>query len=300
MDSLNLQSDTIAEPENLIEQVTSYNWSWEGTKKATLEVLSDYGPRLLLAVAVLLIGLWLIKLTKRVLKRALKRRKLDITARKFIIDFTGALLTVMLLISVLSLFGVPTTSFIAILGAGGLAIGLAVQGALQNFAGGILILLFHPYRVGHLIETDGVVGYVREIQVFNTILVTLDNKRVIVPNGPLMNKNITNMTEEGSVRVDLTVDVDYNTNLQDAIRIINEALAEDPKVLSEPAPMVGVAELGDSGIRLFARPFTKPQLYWDTHMDCLKRVREALLEGGINIPFPQRELSFKKGHALKD
>lgn len=294
MDSLNTQADTLNVASGTISETSeTLGVNWLKVKAVALEILGEYGPRLLLAIVVLIVGLWLIKVLKRGLTKGLKRRKMDITARKFIVDLIGAMLTVMLVISVLSLFGVPTTSFVAILGAAGLAIGLALQGALQNFAGGVLILFFHPYRVGHLIETGGIVGYVKDIQVFNTILVTLDNKRVIVPNGPLMNTNITNWTEEGSIRVDLSVSVAYGADLKEVRRIIIETLYTDSRILKQPEPMVGVAELADSGIKIFVRPFTKPQFYWDVHMKTLENVRNALQKEGIEIPFPQRVLTIK-------
>ena len=209
------------------------------------------------------------------------------------VDVIGVLLSVTIFISVLSLFGMPTTSFVAILGAAGLAIGLALQGALQNFAGGILILFFHPYRVGHLIEVDGLQGFVKEIQVFHTVLVDLENRRVVLPNGPLMNKKVINLSSEGYVRVELTVSVDYSTDLKLAKEVIKKALLQDAKILRSPEPVVGVSELSDSSIIFFVRPFTKPKLYWDVHMEALQNVREALLEAGVKIPFPQREVTIK-------
>ncbi|MBT6029250.1 MAG: mechanosensitive ion channel family protein [Crocinitomicaceae bacterium] len=254
----------------------------------------SFGPRVLLAILVLILGLWLIKLSKKVLNKALKTKRLDDTARKFIVDITGGLLAVMLFISVLSLFGVPTTSFVAILGAGGLAIGLALQGALQNFAGGVLILLFNPYRIGHLVEIMGSQGFVKDIRIFNTTIVTLDNKRVTIPNGPLINQQIINFSEEGSIRVELFVNVAYDTDLKDAIETIGAALETDSKILKTPSPEIGVAELGDSSIKLFVRPYTKAGLYWQVHMEALKNVCEALQRRNIKIPFPQHEVLIKK------
>jgi small conductance mechanosensitive channel len=267
------------------------HFTWDSISTYCWDLLVSFGPKLILAIIVLIVGLWLIKVTKRVLVKALGRRKIDVTARKFVVDLVGALLSITLLISVLSLFGVPTTSFIAILGAAGLAIGLALQGALQNFAGGVLIFFFNPYRVGHLIETEEVVGFVKDIQIFHTVLVDLDNKRVVVPNGPIMNKKIVNFTAEGSVRVELSVGVAYDTDLRKAEQIIKDALKKDKRVLASPEPVVGVSNLGDSSIEFFVRPYTKPNLYWEVHMASLLNVREALSEAGIKIPFPQREIT---------
>ena len=293
MDTLNPLHDITplaeaTEPRGFLESLT-----WEHIGNYWWEVLVSYGPKILLAIIVLIFGLWLIKVTKRVLAKALVRKKVDSTARKFVVDVAGALLSVTLFISVLSLFGVPTTSFVAILGAAGLAIGLALQGALQNFAGGILVLFFHPYRVGHLIEADGIQGFVKEIQIFHTILVDLDNRRVVLPNGPLMNRKIINLSVEGCVRVELLVSVAYNTDLKKAQEVIKAALVKDPKILKMPEHVVGVAELGDSGIDFFVRPYTKPKMYWDVHMSALLNVRIALLDAGIEIPFPQRVVTIK-------
>lgn len=294
MDILSVQQDsliaeTIGAP--LMNNMAGLNLN--SIKEALWEMLASYGPRVLLAILVLIVGLRLIKLSKRILNKALKNKRLDSTARKFMADIAGGLLAVTLFISVLSLFGVPTTSFVAILGAAGLAIGLALQGALQNFAGGVLILLFNPYRIGQLVEVLGTQGFVREIRIFNTTIVTLDNKRVTIPNGPLINQQIINFSEEGSIRVELFVNVSYDTNLKEAIDTISRALQQDPKILNTPAPEIGVAELGDSSIKFFVRPYTKAGLYWQVHMEALKNVCEALQKQGIKIPFPQREVLIK-------
>ena len=295
MGSLVAQQDTlITEAANTMTKTNSIGVNFDGVKEALWDMVISFGPRVLLAILVLILGLWLIKLSKKVLNKALKTKRLDDTARKFIVDITGGLLAVMLFISVLSLFGVPTTSFVAILGAGGLAIGLALQGALQNFAGGVLILLFNPYRIGHLVEIMGSQGFVKDIRIFNTTIVTLDNKRVTIPNGPLINQQIINFSEEGSIRVELFVNVAYESDLKDAIETIGAALETDSKILKTPAPEIGVAELGDSSIKLFVRPYTKAGLYWQVHMEALKNVCEALQKRNIKIPFPQHEVRIKK------
>ena len=295
MGSLVVQQDTlITEAANTMTKTNSIGVNFDGVKEALWDMVISFGPRVLLAILVLILGLWLIKLSKKVLNKALKTKRLDDTARKFIVDITGGLLAVMLFISVLSLFGVPTTSFVAILGAGGLAIGLALQGALQNFAGGVLILLFNPYRIGHLVEIMGSQGFVKDIRIFNTTIVTLDTKRVTIPNGPLINQQIINFSEEGSIRVELFVNVAYDTDLKDAIETIGAALEADSKILKTPSPEIGVAELGDSSIKLFVRPYTKAGLYWQVHMEALKNVCEALQRRNIKIPFPQHEVLIKK------
>ena len=295
MGSLIAQQDTlIKEAANTIATTNTIGINFDSVKEALWDMVISFGPRVLLAILVLILGLWLIKLSKKVLNKALKTKRLDDTARKFIVDITGGLLAVMLFISVLSLFGVPTTSFVAILGAGGLAIGLALQGALQNFAGGVLILLFNPYRIGHLVEIMGSQGFVKDIRIFNTTIVTLDNKRVTIPNGPLINQQIINFSEEGSIRVELFVNVAYDTDLKDAIETIGAALETDSKILKTPSPEIGVAELGDSSIKLFVRPYTKAGLYWQVHMEALKNVCEALQRRNIKIPFPQHEVLIKK------
>ena len=192
------------------------------------------------------------------------------------------------------MFGVPMTSFIAILGAAGLAVGMALSGTLQNFAGGAMILLFKPFKVGDLITAMGHTGHVKEIQIFVTKLLTPENKTAIIPNGPLSNGDILNFSEQGKIRVDLTMGIGYGEDISKAKNALLEVMNAHPKVLKDPAPFVGVAELGDSSVNLAVRPHSTPEDYWDVYFDISQSGKEALDAAGIEIPFPQMDVHQKK------
>jgi small conductance mechanosensitive channel len=186
--------------------------------------------------------------------------------------------------------GIQTTSFVAVLGAAGLAIGLALQGSLSNFAGGVLILIFRPYRVGDLIQAQGELGVVQEIQIFTTILLNPQNRRVIIPNGSIANGNIVNLSAEDSVRVDTTVGISYDADMKQAREVLMAAIIKIDGVLSDPAPTVAVSELGDSSVNLVVRPYCQPTDYWKVHFAVVEASKNALDAAGISIPFPQRDV----------
>lgn len=188
------------------------------------------------------------------------------------------------------MIGISTASFITIIGAAGLAVGLALQGSLANFAGGVLILIFKPFAVGDLIEAQGHLGVVKEVQIFNTILTTPNNKKIIIPNGALSNGSITNFSTEGKLRVDLTVGIDYGADIKKAKEIILKLLDADPQILKEPAPLVAVSELADSSVNLVVRPWCKTQDYWNVYYNTIEKIKEAMDANGIPIPFPQRDV----------
>lgn len=271
---------------------------WITLKEHALKLLLEYGPKIILAIVLLIVGLFLIKKVKKVLGKILTKKEVDVTAQKFIIDLLGVALKVLLFVSVLTMFGVATTSFVAIIGAAGLAIGLALQGTLQNFAGGVLILIFKPYKVGDLVSMQGETGVVKEIQIFNTLLNTAENKRVIIPNGAIMNANITNFSSEGMMRVDMKVGIAYDSDIKLAKNAIMKVLLADDRILNEPKPIVAVGELADSAIVLEVRPYTTPADYWGVYFDTLEMVKEALDEVKISIPFPQTELTIKGNNEL--
>lgn len=249
-----------------------------------------YVPKFLLALVVLLVGLRIIKLIIKLLNKGMEKKKTDATLRPFLTSLLSWVLKAMLFISVIQMIGVETTSFIAVLGAAGLAIGLAFQGTLANFAGGALLLVFKPYKVGDLIEAQGQLGVVKEIQIFTTILLNPQNKTIILPNGAVSNGDITNYTTEGKIRVDLTVGISYNADIKKAKTILMDVMTGDEHVLSDPAPFVGVSELADSSINLAVRPWSKPEHYWDVYFDTLENGKNALDKGGISIPFPQMDV----------
>ena len=255
--------------------------------QAWLPMVMQYGSKVLLALVVLLVGWWLInKLTTKVVA-LLAYRHVDLALQGFISSLANIILKILLIVSVASMIGVETTSFVAAIGAAGLAIGLALQGSLANFAGGVLILLFRPFRIGDWIEAQGVAGTVDSIQIFHTILRTGDNKTVILPNGNLSNGIITNTNRQPTRKVVFDVGVDYDADLQKARQVLLD-LAKDPRVLEEPAPQAVVSTLGDSSITVSLRIWTKTSDYWDVMFMLNAEARDRLKAENIDIPFPQR------------
>jgi len=252
--------------------------------------LMVYGPKLLLAIVTLIIGLWIIKLFVKALGKTMDRSKTDESLQRFLLSLTRIFLKIMLVISVASMIGIKMTSFIAILGAAGLAVGFALQGSLANFAGGVLIILFKPYKIGDFVETAGYKGTVKEIQIFNTVIKTPDNKTIIIPNGALSNASITNYSTENTRRVDMVFGIGYSDDIKKAKEIFEELLKNDKRVLSEPAPMIVVSELGDSSVNFAVRPWCNSADYWDIYFDMHENVKFEFDKQGISIPFPQQDV----------
>lgn len=259
------------------------------TTKA-IELIMTYGPKLLLAIVVLLVGLWLIKILVKAFKKVLENAGTDVSLQKFLTSLVSILLKALLIISVASMIGIATTSFVAILGAAGLAIGLALQGSLANFAGGVLILLFKPFKVGDFINAQGHAGTVHEIQVFNTILKTPDNKTIIIPNGPLSNGSIINLSTEALRRVDLTYAISYKDDIKKAKDVLHAVVDGDKRVLKDPAPAILVSQLSDSAVNFEVRAWCNTSDYWDIYFDMHEKVKLAFDKAGVSIPYPQREL----------
>jgi small conductance mechanosensitive channel len=255
-----------------------------------MQYIIEYGPNVLLALLTLFIGLWLIKLFGKGINKTMDKANLEISLKKFLLSLISIMLKVLLLISVVSMLGVEMTSFIALLGAAGLAVGLALQGSLANFAGGILILLFKPFKVGDFIDAQGFLGTVHAIQVFNTILKTPDNKTISIPNGNLSNGSITNFTTEETRRVDLVFGIGYGDDLKKAKNILNELIQRDTRILSDPASVVVVSELGDSSVNFTMRVWVKASDYWGVYFDMQENVKLMFDDQGISIPFPQRDV----------
>ena len=265
-----------------------------GLSEAWLPVVLQYGSKVLLALITLLIGWWLINtLTARV-GALLRRRQVDPTLHGFVGSLAGIVFKVLLLVSVASMIGVETTSFIAAIGAAGLAIGLALQGSLANFAGGVLILLFRPFRVGEWIEAQGVSGTVHSIQIFHTVLKTGDNKTVVVPNGSLSNGHITNFSREPQRRAEISVGIDYSSDIKLARRILLE-IAEDSRVLRDPEPVVVVTALGDNAVTLVLRVWAATADVAAVTADFMELAKERLMAAGVGIPFPQRVVHLVQG-----
>ncbi|MCP5161279.1 MAG: mechanosensitive ion channel [Hahellaceae bacterium] len=248
-----------------------------------------YAPQLLLAIATLIIGLWLINKVLGTLETRM-HSKVDATLFKFVNSLASIGLKTLLLISVASMVGVETTSFIAVLGAAGLAVGLALQGSLSNFAGGVLILIFKPFKVGDVIEAAGYIGAVKEIQIFVTVLTTPDNRRVIIPNGVLSNNSLINITAEPTRRVDMLFGISYGDDMKKAKAVLEQVTSEDARVLKDQDKTIAVHSLGDSSVNLVCRVWVKKEDYWGVYFDTHEKVKEAFDTAGITIPFPQQDV----------
>lgn len=255
-----------------------------------IELMMMYAPRLVLAILTLIIGLWIIGALVGLTRKALEKSNTDKTLIPFISSLMSWSLKVLLFISVASMIGIATTSFVAVLGAAGLAVGLALQGSLANFAGGVLVLIFKPYGVGDLVEAQGHLGVVKEVQIFNTIMVSPSNKRVIVPNGAMSNGSIINYSAEGQLRVDLVIGIAYEADVPKAKSVLLNMMQENPAVLKDPAPQVAVSELADSSVNLVVRPWCKVDDYWDVYFETTEKAKQVLDANEISIPFPQRDV----------
>ncbi|WP_378186629.1 mechanosensitive ion channel family protein [Aquimarina sp. W85] len=252
--------------------------------------LWDFIPGLIAAIVILVVGLWVIKILTGMLKRFFDRKEYDLALEKFIYDLVSGGLKVLLLILVITQFGVKTSSLVAILGAAGLAVGLALQGSLANFAGGVLILFFKPFRVGDFIEAQGVSGTVKEITIFTTKLLTFGNQLAIIPNGKLSNDNIINYSEEGKRRDNITIGISYESDIKLSKDILSDLVNDHDKVLQDPAPQVVVAELADSSVNLSLRYWAANEHFWDVHFYVIEEAKMRLEAQGISIPFPQRDV----------
>jgi len=259
-----------------------------------MAMIMEYGPKLLLAIVTLMIGLWIIKRFTKLAEKGMEKGKTDATLAPFMKSLISWVLKILLFLSVASMVGIETTSFIAIFSAATLAIGLALQGSLSNFAGGVLLLIFKPYKIGDLIEAQGHLGVVKHIQIFNTILLNPQNKTIIVPNGAVASNSITNYSEEGQLRVDLTAGISYDSDIRKAKGVLMKVLVDNPKVLKDPAPFVGVSELGDSSVNFAVRPWATVEDYWDVYFGINEEIKYALDAAGISIPFPQMDVHMDK------
>ena len=249
-----------------------------------------YGGKILLAILVLIIGLALIKRLNKVVGKALDRRGVDPSLKPFLRSVIGALLKVVLFISIASMVGIEMTSFIAILGAAGLAVGLALQGSLSNFAGGVLILLLKPFKVGDFIEGVGHSGTVREIQVFYTYLTTPSNQEIVIPNGQLSNNSVKNYSYHDTRRVDMTFGIGYGDSIDKAKGILEGLIKEDNTILPDPAYDIFIEALADSSVNFHVRCWVKNEHYWDIVNGFSEKVKKAFDAEGVSIPFPQRDV----------
>lgn len=252
------------------------------------ELLFLYAPKVITALLILIIGLYLIKVIIKSSKKIMEKRGVDVTLQKFLSNLGGWVLKILLFITVISQLGVATTSFAAIIAAAGLAIGLALQGSLGNFAGGVLIMIFKPFKIGDLIEAQGEIGVVKEIEIFTTKLTGLSNREIIIPNGSLSNGTIINYTTEGTRRVDLVIGVSYDADIKKTKEVLMDVLTSHPKVLKSPSPGVTVLELADSSVNFAVRPWCDTNHYWDVYFEITENAKLALDKAGIEIPYPHR------------
>ena len=252
--------------------------------------VQHYGLQLLFALIVLIVGSWAAKLIKGIVVRILSKRKIDPTIIGFVANFTYILLMVFVVLAALGKLGVQTTSFVAVIGAAGLAIGLALQGSLANFAAGFLMILFRPFKKGDYIEAGGTAGVVDQIQVFTTILKTPDNRLIIVPNAKVMGDNITNYSAMDTRRIDLTFGVSYTDDIQKVKSVLKQITESDERVLKDPAAQILLGELADSSVNFIVRVWVKSGDYWPFKFDTTEKVKLEFDKQGISIPFPQRDV----------
>jgi small conductance mechanosensitive channel len=260
-------------------------------------IATDWGIKALAALAIFIIGRWVAKAIRRGLQRMMEKGGADPIIIGFVSSIAYVALLAFVVIAALGQLGIQTTSFIAILGAAGLAVGLALQGSLANFAAGFLMIIFRPFKVGDFVEAAGVAGVVKEIQIFTTTLKTGDNKTIIVPNAKISGDNIINYSAEENRRVDMTVGVAYDADLSKVKEVLNDIISKDARILSDPEPLVVVGELADSSVNFIVRVWTKGADYWGVKFDATEAIKNRFDEAGIGIPFPQRDIHIVSGSA---
>jgi small conductance mechanosensitive channel len=255
-----------------------------------IEGISLYGMKVLAAIIILVVGLWVAKRLKNLLRRVLEKKQVDPTLVGFFANLLYGTLAVFVVIAAINKLGMQTTSFVAVIGAAGLAIGLALQGSLSNFAAGVLLILFKPFKAGNFIKAGGEAGIVVEVGLLTTELKTPDNVKIVMPNSSILGGPITNFSAHDTRRVDMVVGVSYGDDLNKTKQVIDGILANDERVLKDPAPQVAVSNLGDSSVDFVVRPWVNAADYWDFKFDFTKTVKERLEAEGISIPFPQRDV----------
>ncbi len=267
-----------------IIESTVYNLSW------IMDKVIEYGTSLLFAILVLVIGFWLVKRINNIVVTTFEKKDYDPSLESFLASMIAISLRILVIITALSQLGIEMTSFVALLGAAGLAIGMAFSGTLSNLAGGVMILFFKPYKVGDFIEAQGESGTVKELRIFNTILNTVDNKTVIIPNGPLANGNMINYSTQTKRRVDFTVGIAYGDDYDTAKNTLLEFVKDDPRIIDEEDNFIGLVELGDSSVNLTLRVWCNTQDYWAVYFNMNERIYKEFGSKGLNIPFPQMDV----------
>jgi len=248
---------------------------------------TTYGIKVIGAILVLILGRFAAGLGRRLARKALKRTNVDQAIVSFVEGLTYYLILVVAAMAALGNFGVQTASLVAVLGAAGFAVGFALQGSLSNFAAGVMLLIFRPFKIGDYVETAGVAGTIREMGIFTTVLTTPDNIKIMIPNGKVFGDTIKNVSAEKTRRVDLLIGIGYGSSIEKAMEILHNVMKENSLVLSDPAPQIAVAELADSSVNLVVRPWVNSADYWAVRFDLTQRIKEVFDQQGIEIPFPQ-------------
>lgn len=255
--------------------------------------LVGIGTKLLIAVAILVIGWWFAKKASKAIKAIMVKSNMDAGLTSFLSSVASTILKILIILTAAGQLGIQMTSFIALIGAAGLAVGMAFSGALSNLAGGVMILFFKPFKVDDFIHAQGEHGVVKEIHIFNTIMLTVDNRTVIIPNGPLANGNIVNFTNEGIRRVDLVFGFNYGGDYDKVKAVIQNVVDNHPKILKEPEPFIGLGGLGDSSVNVTVRPWTLTEDYWTVHFEMHENIYKEFAKNNIGIPFPQMDVHIR-------
>ena len=282
-----LQTILTATPAAVAETV-AVQGNFDIVLQKIIDMALSAGKHILIAGVLFVVGRFIVRMLNRVVSKMLQRRHVDAGVQTFLRSLVNIVLNILLVITVIGALGVNTTSFAALLASAGVAIGMALSGNLQNLAGGLIVLLFKPYRVDDFIEVQGVQGKVREIQIFHTILVTVDNKVVYIPNGSTSSAVIVNYSREATRRVEWTIGIDYGEDVERARTAITDVLEADSRVLKEPAPFVAVSTLADSSVNIVVRVWVATENYWDVYHDTYRRIYDTFNGKGINFPFPQQ------------
>lgn len=262
----------------------------EDILKQLQAVVAEYGLQVIGALATIIIGIWIAKMLAKYAGKVLRKREVDETLTKFLVSLVRIGLITFVIISAASQVGIQTASFVAIIGAAGLAIGFALQGSLSNLAAGVMLIIFKPVKVGDYIEGGGATGTVESVGIFVTTLVTVDNKVVYIPNSTLTGSNITNFTAKDKRRVDMVFGIGYGDDIDKAKKAIEEVLSGDSRILKDPAAMIVVSELGDSSVNFNVRPWVNTSDYWGVYFDTTEKIKKKFDEQNISIPFPQRDV----------
>ncbi|KJS08582.1 MAG: mechanosensitive ion channel protein [Gammaproteobacteria bacterium BRH_c0] len=264
--------------------------NFEETLQKLVDLAAIYGIKIVLALVIFIVGRWIAKSLSRLTEKTMVKRHVDLALQHFISSIVYYGLLVFVLIAALSQVGIQTASLIAVVGAAGLAIGLALQGSLANFAAGFLILMFRPFKIGDYIEAAGTSGTVEKIMIFTTELLTPDNKKVIIPNGAVTSSNIVNYSAKDTRRVDLVIGISYGDDIDKAKSVLREVVLADQRVLPEPAVNIAVSQLADSSVNIIVRPWVATGDYWGVYWDLTEAIKKRLDQEGISIPFPQRDV----------